>query len=52
MRVRHKGGSKEIVRVERMMADTWVISGQRGMVHSAQSCLVSTRERIPRNMSD
>jgi hypothetical protein len=28
VRVRHKGGSEEFVRAERVMADTWAIVGQ------------------------
>jgi hypothetical protein len=53
VRLRHKGGSKEIVRVEREIAggylgDIWT----EGNSSLGAACLVSTRGRIPRNMSD
>lgn len=52
--MRHKGGSEDIVRVERddggYLGDSWAQG--LGTVHWAQPCIVSTRERVPRNMSE
>ena len=44
MEVRHKGGSEEVARSVRTMAIKLKgIAGQRGTVHWAQHCLMSSR---------
>ena len=38
MEVRHKGGSEEVFRSERMVVGCKATAGEKGTVHSAQCC--------------